>query len=132
MKPSLFVGYVTGALLMFPLVIFIILPYFSGDWVSSNIKFEDVSVGRRVQPGIGISIMWLFLMCWSAYGIEVCATFAPEYHDTKRDTRLALRAALATFSLFVYVMMPLGLGGVVGNTGDYGPFYVDRRQGDRR
>ena len=77
---------------MFPLLIFIILPYLSGDWLSSNIKFEDVASGGEFSLA-GISIMWLFLMCWSAYGIEVCATFAPEYHDTKRDTRLALRSA---------------------------------------
>jgi amino acid transporter len=67
--------------------------------------------------------MWLFIMCWSAYGIEVCASFAPEYHDTKRDTAKALKSA-AAFSLFVYIFLPLGLGGVVGSTGDYGSFYV--------
>ena len=37
-----------------------------------------------------IALMWLFIMCWSAYGIEVGASFAPEYHDTKRDTTKAL------------------------------------------
>ena len=67
--------------------------------------------------------MWLFIMCWSAYGIEVCASFAPEYMDTKRDTAKALRS-VAAFSLFVYIFLPLGLGGVVGTTGDYGSFYV--------
>jgi amino acid transporter len=54
----------------------------------------------------------------------VCASFAPEYHDTKRDTARALRSA-ATVSLLVYVLLPLGLGGVVGTSGDYGPFYVN-------
>ena len=67
--------------------------------------------------------MWLFIMCWSAYGIEVGASFAPEYHDTKRDTSKALKS-VAVFSLFVYLFLPLGLGGVVGSTGDYGSFYV--------
>ena len=67
--------------------------------------------------------MWLFIMCWAAYGIEVCASFAPVYHDTKRDTAKALKSA-AAFSLFVYIFLPLGLGGVVGSTGDYGSFCV--------
>jgi amino acid transporter len=67
--------------------------------------------------------MWLFIMCWSAYGIEVCASFAPEYMDTKRDTAKALKS-VAAFSLFVYIFLPLGLGGVVGSNGDYGSFYV--------
>ena len=52
-------------------------------------------------------------MCWSSYGIEVVATFAPEYKDTQRDTRMALRTA-ALFSAVVYVLLPLGLGGTLG------------------
>ena len=121
-KPSLAVGYVTGALLMVPLLVLIVLPYFSGDWSSTNITFEDVASGGEFSL-LGISLMWLFIMCWSAYGIEVCASFAPEYHDTKRDTALALRSA-ATFSLAVYILLPLGVGGVVGTAGDSGAYYV--------
>ena len=121
-RPSLAVGYITGALLMIPLAIFIIVPYLTGDWKSSNVKFEDVASGGQFSL-FGISMMWLFIMCWSAYGIEVCASFAPEYHDTKRDTALALRSS-AIFSLAVYILLPLGLGGVVGTAGDFGPYYV--------
>ena len=121
-KPSLAIGYITGALLMIPLAIFMIVPYLTGDWSSSNVTYEVVS-----SPGgyslFSISMMWLFIMCWSAYGIEVCASFAPEYHDTKRDTALALRSA-AAFSLAVYILLPLGLGGVVGTAGDSGAYYV--------
>jgi amino acid transporter len=121
-KPSLAVGYVTGVLLMIPLAVFIIVPYLTSDWSSSNVTFEDVASDGQFSL-IGISMMWLFIMCWSAYGIEVCATFAPEYHDTKRDTSLALRSS-AAFSLAVYVLLPLGLGGVVGTAGDSGAYYV--------
>jgi amino acid transporter len=121
-KPSLAVGYVTGVLLMIPLAVFIIVPYFTGDWSSSNVTFEDVASNGQFSL-FGISMMWLFIMCWSAYGIEVCASFAPEYHDTKRDTALALRSS-AIFSLAVYILLPLGLGGVVGTAGDAGAYYV--------
>ena len=41
------------------------------------------------------------------------AAFAPEYHDTNVDTPLALRAS-ALFSIVVYVLLPLGLGGTLG------------------
>jgi amino acid transporter len=119
-KPSLAVGYVTGALLMVPLVIFIVLPYFTGDWHSSNLEYVHNAGGFS---DLRIALMWLFIMCWSAYGIEVGASFAPEYHDTQRDTAKALKS-VAVFSLFVYLFLPLGLGGVVGSTGDYGGFYV--------
>jgi amino acid transporter len=54
--------------------------------------------------------MWLFIMCWSAYGIEVCASFAPEYHDTK-ETRQGAQERRGVL-LFVYIFLPLGLGGV--------------------
>ena len=120
-KPSLAVGYVTGVLLMIPLLILMVLPYFTGDWSSSKVTFEDV--GGSEFSLFGLSAMWLFIMCWSAYGIEVCASFAPEYHDTKRDTALALRSA-AIFSLAVYILLPLGIGGVVGTAGDSGAYYV--------
>ena len=123
-KPSLWVGYVTGALLMLPLAIFIIFPYFTGVWSGDKLEY----VSQVGDPSLGfsdlsIAIMWLFIMCWSAYGVEVAASFAPEFHDTKRDTAKALKL-VAVFSLFVYVFLPLGMGGVVGSTGDYGAFYV--------
>ena len=118
-KPSLRVAYVTGALLMIPLFIFIVLPYLTGDWQASNIVYADVEGFSKLE----VALMWLFIMCWSAYGIEVGASFAPEYHNTRRDTSLALRSS-AAFSLFVYLFVPLGLGGVVGTTGDVGTFYV--------
>jgi amino acid transporter len=124
-KPSLAVGYVTGTLLLVPLVIFIVMPYLTGDWHSSNLEYVHNSGGFS---DLRIALMWLFIMCWSAYGIEVCATFAPEYHDTKRDTAKALKS-VAAFSLFVYLFLPLGLGGVVGSTGDYGGFYVTALKG---
>jgi amino acid transporter len=103
-RPSLFVGYATGALMMIPLAVFIVLPYFTGDWESSNLTWD--------VPNWQTAFAWLWLMGWSAYGVETCATFAPEYKDTVRDTTLALRSA-AIFSLAVYTLLPLGLGGVL-------------------
>jgi amino acid transporter len=118
-KLTMGVGYVTGVLLMIPLAVFIVVPYFTGDWHVSNLTYVAV-------PGhsnFSVWMVWLFIMCWSAYGVEVCASFAPEYHDTKRDTALALRSS-AVFCLAVFTLLPLGLGGVVGATGDSGAFYV--------
>ena len=53
-------------------------------------------------------------MCWSSYGFECCATFAPEYHDPAKDTAKALRAA-AIFSIFTYILFPLGAVGAFGD-----------------
>src|SRR5204862_2466589 len=123
-KPSLWIGYITGVLLMIPLVCFMIVPFLSGDFHSSNMTWTICGQ----WGGLRVAFVWLFLMAWSAYGIEVCASFAPEYHDTKRDTALALRSA-ASFSLLVYVLLPLGVGGATGvdfinKQGAEGQFYT--------
>jgi amino acid transporter len=107
-RPAVWFGYVTGAMLIIPAFVLMFMPYITGDWSSSNINFNISENG-----GLALALTWLYFMCWSSYGIEVVATFAPEYHDTERDTRMALRTA-ALFSAVVYVLLPLGLGGTLG------------------
>lgn len=108
-KPAVWVGYVTGAMLMIPLAVFIIVPYLTGDWHSSNLHWTF----SGPWGGWKLAIVYLYIMGWSSYGVETCATFAPEYKDTVRDTTLALRSA-ALFSLAVYVLLPLGITGAIG------------------
>ncbi len=103
-RPAVWMAYVTGALLMIPLFVFIVLPYVTGDWSSSNITWE--------LHDWKTAVVWLYIMGWSAYGVETCAAFAPEYKDTVRDTSLALRSA-ALFSLAVYFLLPMGVAGTV-------------------
>jgi amino acid transporter len=107
-RPAVWFGYVTGALLCIPAFVLMFLPYITGDWSGSNMDFNIGANG-----GLALALVWLYFMCWSSYGIEVVATFAPEYRDTQRDTRMALRSA-ALFSALVYVLLPLGLGGTLG------------------
>ena len=94
---------------MVPLFVMMILPFLNGSFDSANldntIKATDPSWG-----GLQLALVWLWLMCWSAWGVDVCATFAPEYKDTARDTKLALRSA-ALFSMFVYILLPIGFVG---------------------
>jgi amino acid transporter len=112
MRPTKIVGYLTGGLLMVPLLLFTILPFFIGGYSGSHLSFGLFGVGGSTWGIIRLTLTWLYLNGWSAYGVEVCATFAPEYHDTKRDTALALRRS-AVFSLLVYTLLPLGLGGTM-------------------
>ena len=108
LRPAVWVSYVTGAGLLVTLVIFMFVPYFTGDWHSSNMTWA-----LHGWTGWKTAFVWLFLMCWSIYAAEICATFAPEYHDTKRDTTIALRSA-GVFTLVVALLFPLGVGGVTG------------------
>jgi amino acid transporter len=107
-RPAVWVSYITGAGLLVVLGVFIIGPFLSGTWQSSNMTWT-----LHGWLGWRTAFVWLFLMCWSIYAAEICATFAPEYHDTRRDTTIALRSA-GVFTLFVAFLFPLGVGGVTG------------------
>jgi amino acid transporter len=123
-RPAVWFGYVTGALLILPAFVLMFLPYVTGEWSSDNMNWAIGANG-----GLALALVWLYFMCWSSYGIEVVATFAPEYHDTERDTARGLRAA-ALFSGVVYILLPLGLGGTLGTEavsadGTFIAFYTD-------
>jgi amino acid transporter len=107
-RPAVWVSYVTGAGLLVTLAIFMFVPYITGDWHSSNMTWD-----LHGWLGWKTAFVWLFLMCWSIYAAEICATFAPEYHDTRRDTTIALRSA-GVFTLVVALLFPLGVGGTTG------------------
>jgi amino acid transporter len=107
-RPAVWFGYVTGAALILPAAVLMFLPYVTGDWSSDNMTWEIGAGG-----GFWLAITWLYFMGWSSYGFETVAAFAPEYHDPETDTPRALRAA-AAFSVVVYALLPLGLGGTLG------------------
>jgi amino acid transporter len=107
-RPAVWLGYVTGGLLLIPIFVLMFLPYVTGDWHSSNMEWNIGTGG-----GLGLIMTWLYFMGWSSYGFEAVAAFGPEYHDPVRDTPRALRAA-AAFSVVVYALLPLGVGGTLG------------------
>ncbi len=110
MRIGLWVGYVTGGLLIIPLLVLMFGGYFTGDWHSSSMTFSfPASSGDAAL----LAITWMYFMGWSSYGFEAVATFAPEYHEPKRDLPTGLITA-AVFSILVYSLLPLGTGGVLG------------------
>ncbi|MGZ4430811.1 MAG: APC family permease [Gaiellales bacterium] len=114
MRPAVWVGYVTGALLLIPLAVIMFLPYLTGDFHSSNLH-NNIDWGSTTgDTGLKLVVVWLYVMCWSSYGMECCATFAPEYHNTAVDTPKALRTA-AVFGVMVYGLLPLGAVGTFGD-----------------
>ena len=107
-RSTVWFSYVTGILLMLPLLVMMFVPYLDGKWESSNMTWDIGANG-----GIPLALTWLYFMGWSAYGFEAAATVAPEYRDTATDTPKALRAS-AGFSVLVYALLPLGIGGTLG------------------
>ncbi|MBW8484279.1 APC family permease [Actinomadura parmotrematis] len=118
---ALWVVYLTGGMLLIPLAVFLVLPFASGDWSASGLHWN-----LHGAAGLREALVWLYVMAWTSFGVEVCATFAPEYKDTVRDTSRALRAGVL-FSLGVFVLLPLALAGYVGEqkiADDPTTFYV--------
>jgi amino acid transporter len=111
-RVSVAFNYLSGILLMIPLFCFMFLPFINGDFHSSNLTYKLNDAGLA-WGGWQLALVWIWIMIWSAGGVDTCATFAPEYKDTVRDTRKALLSA-AIFSLIVYTVLPLGITGGVG------------------
>lgn len=109
-KPVKILGYLTGGLLIVPVVLFSLVPFFLTDFHAGNLTWGLSGPGMSFGTGVQLALVWLYLNAWSAYGIEVCATFAPEYHDTKTDTNKAM-ARSGMFALAVYALLPLATGG---------------------
>jgi amino acid transporter len=108
MRPAMWIMYVTGALIMIPIAIFAVAAFTSPHWSISNLHWDLAASGA---PAWQTVLAWMFVMAWSVYGIEAVASFVPEFRDTVRDTRIALKLA-GFFVLAVYFLVPLGVGGL--------------------
>lgn len=102
--------YVTAAILMIPLAVFIIFPLFNSGWAPMDLTWK-----LHGLEGLHTAIVWLYVMAWTTLGVEVCATFASEYRDPVKDTSRAIRAS-ALFCLGVFFLVPLTLGGFAGES----------------
>jgi amino acid transporter len=109
MRPAMWIMYVTGVLVLIPIVVFAAAPLFSSAWSLSNLHWDLSASGA---PGWQTALAWMFVLAWSVYGIEAVASFVPEFRDTIRDSKIALRLA-GIFVIAVYVIVPFGIGGMV-------------------
>jgi len=100
--------YVTAAILMIPLFVFIVFPLFNSGWHPAELTW-----GLQGWEGLHTAVVWLYVMAWTTLGVEVCTTFASEYRDPVKDTARAIRAA-ALFCLGVFIVLPITLGGFAG------------------
>jgi amino acid transporter len=107
-RPMKGLTYVTAGLLSLVLIFFIFVPFIGGTWHSSNVH----ATWPGPWGGLKLVFVYLFILGWSSWACEVCATFAPEY-KTERDVHIAMRSS-AVFVVGVFILVPLGLGGVTG------------------
>ena len=102
-RPTVWLSYVTGALLFIPLLLIMLGTFASGDFKASNLKSSF--------PGWTLIFVWLYAMAWSSYATESVATFAPEYKRPD-DTSRALRSS-SLFDIVVFFLLPLGVVGTL-------------------
>lgn len=107
-KTAVWFGYFTGSLLIVPIGALLVAP-FTGSW--SLQASESLLPPLSTFEGWKTALVWLFVMGWTSYGAELCAAFAPEYVSRVHATR-ALRVS-GGMGLAVFVILPLGLGGLV-------------------
>lgn len=125
MRPAVWFSYVTGAMMVIPVLVLALGPFITGDWSSSladentnNITtwvtgtFGDSASGWNE---FGLLMVWLYVLGWSTYGPEAPATFAPEFVDTKNDTRKAI-ASTGALNVFLASILPIAIAGTLGYT----------------
>ena len=108
MRPAMGIMYVTGVLILIPIVLFALAPLISDSWSAENLVW---SLGAGDNPAWQTSLAWMFVMAWSVYGIESVASFVPEFKNPVKDSKIALRLA-GFFVIGVYFLVPLGVSGL--------------------
>jgi len=64
-------------------------------------------------------MVWLYIVGWSTYGPEAPATFAPEFKDTKNDTRKAL-ISVGALNVLLACLLPIAVVGTIGYDAIFG------------
>lgn len=104
---------VLGGVALLMIAVLVVGPFLTGDFDASGLTY-GLNADGLDWGGWKLAMVFLFLFGWTVYGTEVCATIAPEYRDPKRDVGKALMAS-AALTLAVAVLIPIGLGGTVGD-----------------
>jgi amino acid transporter len=123
MRPAVWLSYVVGGLMLIPIAVMAIGGFLTGDYsnhqINSNFMADNVAVYGDNPGGFNqflLIMVWLYIIGWSTYGPEAGATFAPEYKDTKNDTRKAI-ASVGALNVLLACMLPVVVIGTVGVEG---------------
>jgi amino acid transporter len=121
MRPAVWLSYVTGACMAVPVLVLAVGPFLTGDISNHAINGNAMASTLTNTFGeadstwhqFGLIMVWLYVLGWSTYGPEAPATFAPEFVDTKNDTRKAIMSTGA-FNVFLSALLPLAVVGTLG------------------
>jgi amino acid transporter len=120
MRPAVWFSYVTGAMMLIPVLALAIVPFLNGDISNHALNQNFISASVSFYGGtpstfqsLVMGIVWFWVIGWSSYGPEAPATFAPEFIDTKDDTRKALASA-GILNCFLCLLLPLTIVAELG------------------
>lgn len=102
------VNKIVGGFVIAGLLVVAVGPYLSphAHWSADNLTWH-------FDGGWKTLVVIFYVTSWTTYGTEICASFAPEYRDTVRDTTKALLSS-STFMLALFSLVPLGITGTIG------------------
>ncbi len=123
MRPAVWLSYLVGGMMILPVGAIAIGAFITGDFsthqVNSNFVAETPVAYGDSGNGFhqfALIMVWLYIIGWSTYGPEAGATFAPEYKDTKNDTRKAL-ASVGMLNVLLAILLPIAVLGTIGYDG---------------
>jgi len=110
-RPAVTANKLIGVVVLVTIAILLAGPFVTGHW-HDRLTWGLGHPGQA-WGGWQLAIVYLYVMCWTAYGTEIAATFSPEYRDQRRDTPRALLSG-GLLTLAFLVLGPLATTGVVG------------------
>ena len=122
MRPAVWFSYATGLMMIIPVGALAIVPILQGKLSNIDFVWNTETINANVEfyggtPGmtqaIILGIVWFWVIGWSTYFPEAPATFSPEYHDTKEDTRKAV-ATTSVMGAALSLLLPLTVVAAVG------------------
>ena len=121
MRPAVGLSYVVGAMMVIPVVVIAVGAAPHGRRLEPRGRLElrrrrrssSSATARAAFNQFALIMVWLYILGWSTYGPEAAATFAPEYKDTKNDTRKAL-AATGGMNVVLALLLPVAVVGTIG------------------
>ena len=119
------VSKIMGIFLLIPVSVLALAP-FSSNWHLERLWQNFHPEHFTSLSGLKLLAIWLFLVCWSSYGTEMCASFAPEYKTT-RDMKLSIISS-GFYTVVVFLFVGIGIAGLVdAKTALANPngFYID-------
>jgi amino acid transporter len=111
---------VAGVLIAVPLVVIAVGPFLTGDVTNHALGGNHMAATLQFYGwptggwGKFVLVMaWLYILGYNTYGAGCTATFAPEYKNTRDDTRKAI-LAVGGLNLAFAVLLPVAIVGTLG------------------